>query len=279
LIKLSSDLITRDVAATKKQTPFERRPEKATRILLVEDDSLAASMVMRLFREMNCEITHAMDGVSALQHVADRVFDFILMDLGLPDQSGFDVAHSIRNRLDSPNIKTPIIALTGHMFSDKHKECLAAGMQDMLTKPLTALKGQQLLITYVEKEVVVPTVKRQKSIVELSVIDLEDGMNILDGDLKAAKEALNLLAQSLPRDLQKIQKSYQDHHYEELYQSIHKLYGGLCYCGTPRLREVSQLLRQALIDKKEQKLPTLMKRLVDEVECFLQTHQNLDSSD
>ena len=255
-----------------KPWPAEASDTDGSRVLLVEDQPLAARMAVRLLTDLGCHAEHAPDGQQALALVSSQPFDLILMDIGLPDQSGLDVTRHIRQLADQAKAEIPIIALTGHMASDKRQSCLEAGMQDMLTKPLTNLAVENLLATYIVKQTPLKTVS-SVSTDELPAIDMEDGMNILGGDLNAAKEVLDILLKILPEDYQAIQEAYTTKDYQRLYDLVHKLYGGLCYCGTPALREITKHIKQALVEQKEKKLPDLMKRLGQEVERLLEAYR------
>lgn len=113
------------------ETP--KADEKKKRILLAEDNEINAEIVKALLQQENFVILHVKNGEDALEACIKHTFDLILMDCNMPVMSGIEATISIRATLD---LKTPIIALTANAFAEDKAECLAAGMNDFLTKPI-----------------------------------------------------------------------------------------------------------------------------------------------
>jgi PAS domain S-box-containing protein len=86
-----------------------------TKILLVEDQPIAAHVAAEILRSNGCSVDIAETGIKALEKFTDKVYDVILMDIGLPDIDGVKLAHKMR-QFESANQKpaSPIIALTAH---------------------------------------------------------------------------------------------------------------------------------------------------------------------
>ncbi len=103
------------------------------RVLLVEDNPVNALLARALLTREGCAVDRAGAGHEALEAAAQAPYDLILMDLRLPDLDGLAVTRMLRAR----GIKTPIVALTANSFEDDRQACLAAGMDDFLTKPLS----------------------------------------------------------------------------------------------------------------------------------------------
>lgn len=114
-------------------------------VLLVEDNFLIQQTVIYLLNQLNCQVTIAGDAATALGIVKFNKYDFILMDIGLPDHDGFWLAQQIR-QLSTEVSKTPIIAVTAHLEEDKREQCLAAGMNDVFIKPISLEKLKRVLI-------------------------------------------------------------------------------------------------------------------------------------
>jgi CheY-like chemotaxis protein len=106
------------------------------KILIAEDSPINQKIISHLLKKM--EIPHAVveNGAKAIEAAANDRYDFILMDIYMPELSGIDAAKAIRTRL--PRDKQPvIIALTANAESEDRDACLASGMQDFITKPLS----------------------------------------------------------------------------------------------------------------------------------------------
>jgi two-component system, sensor histidine kinase and response regulator len=108
-----------------------------TRILLAEDNPVNQKLAKRLLERLGAEVQIAGDGVEALRALRESEFDAVLMDCQMPQMDGYEATRQIRNsesRVKNPHI--PVIALTAHALATDRTKCLAAGMNDYLTKPI-----------------------------------------------------------------------------------------------------------------------------------------------
>ena len=113
---------------------------KMHKILLVEDIELAQIIARHMLKSLHCDVDVASTGMEAIQKARDNQYDYILMDLGLPDMDGFTAAEKIHEFSH-----VPIIALTAHVEAQYKEKALASGMQDFLTKPLDEKAVRELL--------------------------------------------------------------------------------------------------------------------------------------
>jgi len=116
------------------------------RVLLVEDEPLIQRFTKAILAEFGCQVEVATTGKEAL-NLAQKCFDLIFMDIGLPDMSGIDVTKRLRQS-NQINQKTPIIALTAHVSEEDKNYCLSAGVNDFLTKPASYSNFYDLLSKY-----------------------------------------------------------------------------------------------------------------------------------
>lgn len=115
------------------------------RILLLEDNLLAQKIASGLFTNKGHFVTLAALGKDAIRESEKQKFDILVFDLGLPDIPGLEVVKTIRQNQENPNCRTPIFALTAHADDQIRKECDAAGLQDILDKPLTNEKIEKII--------------------------------------------------------------------------------------------------------------------------------------
>jgi PAS domain S-box-containing protein len=111
------------------------------RLLLVEDNEVNARMAMMMLEKNGCPAEVARDGEEAVERFASGVYDGILMDCHMPNMDGYEATRAIREMEDSPQWKRPrcrIIAMTANVQAGERERCLAAGMDDYLSKPLRA---------------------------------------------------------------------------------------------------------------------------------------------
>ena len=110
------------------------------RILLVEDDESNAEIAMVLLRRLGPNVTHAANGALAVAAYRESEFDMVIMDCQMPVMDGLEATRQIRAiEKQNPHPKrTPIAALTAHSFDGYRDECLAADMDDYMTKPVSS---------------------------------------------------------------------------------------------------------------------------------------------
>jgi len=107
------------------------------RILLTEDDPRAQKIIPRLLKSYGYLVDVAVDGKAALQALEKNDYALVLMDCMMPEMSGYDVTAVIRDPASAVRRHDiPVIALTGNALSQDRDRCIAAGMDDHLSKPL-----------------------------------------------------------------------------------------------------------------------------------------------
>jgi signal transduction histidine kinase/DNA-binding response OmpR family regulator len=113
------------------------------RVLLAEDNVVNAKLAVRLLERLGCRVDVASNGHEALKMVQSIPFDLVFMDCQMPEMDGFEATRAIRawevasrDGL-SPGTQLPIIALTANAMQGDRERCLAAGMSDYITKPLS----------------------------------------------------------------------------------------------------------------------------------------------
>ncbi|MBW7850927.1 MAG: response regulator [Rhodospirillales bacterium] len=105
------------------------------RILLAEDNAINQKVVTTLLGRQGHEVTVVEDGRKAVQAVRDGTFDLVLMDMQMPEMDGLAATRAIRD-LGGRLSELPIIALTANAMAGDEMRCLAAGMNDYVSKPI-----------------------------------------------------------------------------------------------------------------------------------------------
>jgi CheY-like chemotaxis protein len=109
----------------------------SVRILLVEDNPANLRVTQALLETLGCEVRTAVNGMLAVAAYRDGEYDLVLMDCQMPEMDGYQATRAIRHVEAMLGRFTPIVALTAHAMDGSREECLAAGMNDQLSKPLT----------------------------------------------------------------------------------------------------------------------------------------------
>jgi signal transduction histidine kinase/CheY-like chemotaxis protein len=108
-------------------------------VLLVEDDEINKMVVEAMLTRLGCAVDVAEDGEAACAAAARTRYDMILMDCHMPLMDGFEATRRIRDdEAGRQRARTPIVALTADALAGDRERCLAAGMDDYVTKPVSS---------------------------------------------------------------------------------------------------------------------------------------------
>src|SRR5215472_3418268 len=115
---------------------FIGAPEKSLRVLLAEDNPVNQTLAMRILEKLGHKVQVVNDGRAALGRSQAEEFDLILMDVQMPEMDGLEATKAIRAAEASTGKHIPIIAMTAHAMKGDREECLSAGMDEYLSKPI-----------------------------------------------------------------------------------------------------------------------------------------------
>jgi signal transduction histidine kinase/ActR/RegA family two-component response regulator len=121
-------------------------------ILLVEDERINRMLAEKIMVKQGWKVTPARNGEEALTAYKTGRFDLIVMDIQMPVMDGFTATQAIRNMEEEKGGHIPIIALTAHAIKGDREKCLAAGMDDYLSKPIASDKFISTISRYLYKK-------------------------------------------------------------------------------------------------------------------------------
>ncbi len=119
---------------------------RAFRVLLVDDNEMNRFFGQKLLTLCGVQASIAESGADALRQLQQSGFDLVFMDISMPDMDGYATTRQIRQVI--PASQLPIVALTAHAIAGERERCLAAGMNDYLTKPLLHDELLKVLCTW-----------------------------------------------------------------------------------------------------------------------------------
>ncbi|MCG8612727.1 MAG: ATP-binding protein, partial [Pseudomonadales bacterium] len=107
---------------------------KPARILVVEDNETNQQVAQEVLQRVGLDVRIAVNGIDAVKKVYDEHFDLVLMDIQMPEMDGYQTTREIRQFSRFKSL--PIIAMTAHAMRSDQEKCLAAGMNDHISKPI-----------------------------------------------------------------------------------------------------------------------------------------------
>lgn len=129
---------------TVEDKPTTRLPGE---VLLVEDNIVNQKVAIRFLQRLGAKVTVANNGAEGVELLKRGRFALVLMDVQMPVMDGFEATHCIR-ALESKRRTVPIVALTANAMPEDRDNCLKAGMNEFLTKPLQIDKLTPLVNQY-----------------------------------------------------------------------------------------------------------------------------------
>ena len=232
---------------------------KAPNLLLVEDNAIALRMLESIAFQVGCRFSSAVDGEYAHELVMSTEFDLVITDIGLPGISGYELTRRIRaweSAVDRDPI--PIVGLTAHAQAEAKNECLLAGMNDVLVKPIN-LQAMNLIVSQYARNLNQSSAGSENGKLGLDLpyttnelFDLEqfpllDMQNAIEsiGDPALLHEMLQLMvSQEIPQDEVAITEAHARDDWDAIERLAHKMKGGALYCGTVRMQYACQYLER-----------------------------------
>ena len=172
------------------------------KILVAEDNRMNQEYVSMVMEEFGFDSMIACNGIDAIQKLKEDSFDYILMDIQMPEMDGYTATRIIRNEL---KINTPIIALTANAGHKEHENCIKAGMNGYISKPFKPeelynkiaeleSKGKNADIT--GKRLEMNTVDELESVFDIELLKKQ-----MNGKLSSVTSLLKIFMEVIPRDI------------------------------------------------------------------------------
>jgi PAS domain S-box-containing protein len=214
------------VLATAAAQP---RPLPRSERILVAEDNATNQIVVRGMLEIvgYLDVTIVPDGQQVLDAVARERFDAILMDCRMPVMDGYEAAM----RLRAGGAELPIIALTANVSGEQRQKCLAAGMDDFLSKPM-------------ESDRLAAVLDRWLARVRPAVFDRRKALARLDGDEALFGQVLASFIALAPRTIGLVQSALQAGQGEAVHRHLHSLAGSAAMVDAGVIGELARGLEQ-----------------------------------
>jgi two-component system, sensor histidine kinase len=146
LKKVSSELARKGVRPRGKDAdgPKQHELRTGTKVLVVEDNEGNQTVARLMLEKLGCDVRIVADGREGVNAVATGAFDIVFMDCHMPVMDGLEATHAIRSA-ESAGRRIPIIAMTANAMQGEKEKCLAAGMDDYITKPIMLIGVEESL--------------------------------------------------------------------------------------------------------------------------------------
>jgi two-component system, sensor histidine kinase and response regulator len=222
-------------ALNLKSSPQPKPTFRGNKILLVEDNPVNQRVAQRTLQNMAAEVTIANNGAEALERIAACTFDAVLMDCQMPVMDGFTATRRIRELESSRGAKRlPIIALTANVMSEDRENCIAAGMDAHLGKPIEPAQLIEALSRFLKARAAAPP------------IDREALRELTGGDAEFERELADTFVSSGDQCLAEIMAALQVSDFDTVRMRAHSLKGASANIHAADLSQAASSLEDAV---------------------------------
>ena len=197
-------------------------------ILLAEDNPVNKRVAVRFLERLGYQIDTVANGLEAVEAVRRQPYDLVLMDVRMPDMDGLEATRRIRAEL-SVERQPRIVAMTAYAYQEDLAECLAAGMDDYLTKPIQ----NNRLAAVLTKHAAAPPDEAAR---EPATGGLQPA-HILDELGDDREEIIGLLFKNLDEKFAVLKEAWRTGNAPQLRECAHQLKTDAGYLGTDRLAQ------------------------------------------
>jgi two-component system sensor histidine kinase/response regulator len=222
-------------------------PLQGLSVLLVEDNAINQLVAQVTLERLGARVTRADDGQQALRQLhgpAAPQFDAVLMDVHMPNLDGLQATRRIR---DEPRtLRLPVIGMTASALPEDRLQCLQAGMDDYLTKPIVVDALLQALQRWTGRQLQPPVPTEGGAADALPAFDLPRLTALMRGNAQAVQRLLRKFAAQEAGTLANIGALLERGDRLQAAQHLHRLRGGAATLGANRLAQAALQAEQAL---------------------------------
>ena len=241
-------------------------------ILLAEDNLVNQKVAVRILEKLGHRVEAVGNGSEAVAALTSTSYDLVFMDCQMPEMDGYEATAEIRRR-EGTTKHTTIVAMTAHAMKGDRERCLAAGMDDYISKPVRPVDLASLL----ERIFACPDELSENgsSAEALSApVDMEHIHDVMGDELS---EILDLYLTGTTENLEKLTTAIQTNNIHDVDSLAHNCAGTSATCGmvavVPAFRALEQAAREGCLDDA----PVLLaeaKKQFERICAFLKTELN-----
>jgi len=237
--KHGKEIAGEQIAANK--TSENSKLDYTPSILLAEDNEINQLFVKTILKK-DFNLMVAPNGKVVIDLLNKEHFDLILMDLHMPEMDGYTATSVIRKMENQEKCTIPIIALTAAAIKGEREKCIAAGMDDYISKPFETQELISMIYSHIGKNIA----NRQPSVAPKDKKDDNNNFkfinpahleSITEGDEKFKQELIDVFVQQIPILSAGLEKALQEKNYQQLGAIAHKTKSSVALMGIESLRQ------------------------------------------
>jgi PAS domain S-box-containing protein len=227
--------------ATSKRGFRVLSQQNPLKILLVEDNIVNQKVALRILERMGYRADVAGNGIEAIQALERQHYDVALMDVQMPEMDGLTATREICRRWSRAE-RPRIIAMTANAMQGDSEECMAAGMDDYVSKPVDI---EELVAALERSSKDVPANENHQNVLE-EILDISVLASVFSfddrGDREAVEELINIYFEDAAQQLSQLEEKIEFGDAQGTRQIAHAMKGGSSSLGARRMAELSNEL-------------------------------------
>jgi CheY-like chemotaxis protein len=234
---------------------------------VAEDNVVNQKVALRILQKLGYRADAVANGQEAVTVLETIPYDLVLMDVQMPDMNGFEATRLIRDpesRVLRHDI--PIIAMTAHALKGDREKCLDAGMNDYLTKPVTALALNEVLEKTLATGPSAALITPESGPGHAKPVHIRRIQAIADGDLAFEQDLIESYLSQTEQHLKALESSLHERNGKEMEHWAHTIKGSSANAGAKGMQEIAGRIEQFRTGEDPAKGPGLLSELRSEFE-------------
>jgi CheY-like chemotaxis protein/HPt (histidine-containing phosphotransfer) domain-containing protein len=271
LTRLPAQAAPARAPAARSERRTIRPLARPAHVLVVEDNWVNQQVAMGTLAKLGCRVDVAGGGREALERLRATAYDVVFMDCEMPDMDGYATTAEIR-RQEGPAARIPIVAMTAHAMEGDRERCLAAGMDDYLSKPLELPAVHAALERWTPKPAEEPTrsapdparLPLSSLVVDADRVSRLRATLTTGGNASLFARVLRGFIADTSERVEALRRSVELGEAEAAQQVAHALRGSCANIGVTRMANVAEALERLATTGRLDGAQALVQQLVDE---------------
>jgi len=249
------------------RTLAELKSQTRLRILVADDNHINQKVVASLLENMGHRAEVVGNGKEAVEAYRSAPYDIVLMDLQMPEMDGFEASHQIHEIAQAKGLKTSIVAVTARARKQDREACLARGMDDYVSKPISPMELRAAI-----DRTMVGAAKGASSnnsspnpVNPGHTVDLVEALASIEGNRDLLREIVQMFIEQYPRLLEQIHQALSSSDGKALAAAAHTLRSSAGQVGAHEALDGARRLEEIGERESLAKAPAVLAKLEEEL--------------